>query len=111
MTHMKHMKHTDVLKKKEARLLKYTGRKLVLKRRALNKALERAGLAPAVVAAPKAAPKTVKTVETADPEWLVQPPEGAPFKVRAPNEKKARSEARAVLKIRALLPGTKVDRQ
>ncbi len=98
------MTHADVLQKKEARLLKYTGRKLVLKRRALEKALARAGQAPATVAA-----KPV--VESAEPEWLVTSPEGAPFKVRAPNEKAARAEARAVLKLRSLRPGTKVERQ
>ena len=112
------MKHTDVLKKKEARLLKHTGRKLVLKRRALNKALERAGLPRIKFQNDTGAiPPTLRTgsapplAEKADPEWTVQPPEGKAFKVRASSEKKARAEARAVLKIRALLPGTKVDRQ
>lgn len=103
------MKHADVLKKKEARLLKYTGRKLVLKQRALDKALARAGQAP--VAAKPAVGQHMGTVEKADPEWLVTSPEGAPFKVRAPNEKAARAEARAVLKLRSLRPGTKVERQ
>jgi hypothetical protein len=139
------MKHTDVLKKKEARLLKHTGRKLVLKRRALNKALERAGLprikfqndtgaipptlrtgsAPPSTKAPKKqSPRhgfdenrkplgksPVATVESSDPEWTVQPPEGKAFTVRATSEKAARAAARKALKIRALAAGTKVERQ
>lgn len=108
------MNHNDVLKKKAARLAKYNGGKLRYKERALIKAQKRFGLAPVEAAAPTlrtgAAPKKPVTIETGEPEWLVTPPEGAAFKVRATSEKKARAEARKVLKIRSLAAGTKVEK-
>lgn len=101
------MSHANVLKKKEARLLKHTGRKLVLKRRALEKALARAG---------KAAPKTERSldktiVEKADPTWTIITPGGASFTVKSTSEKAARAAARKALKIRALPAGTKVTKR
>lgn len=105
------MNHNDVLKKKALRLAKYSGGKLRHKERALIKAQNQFGMT-AESPQTRISPTSTKpvTIETGEPEWVVKPPEGNAFKVRASSEKKARAEARKVLKIRTLLPGTKVEK-
>lgn len=93
------MNHSEILKKKEDRLMKHTGRKLVLKRRALEKALAKFSVG-----------RSERRADPAVPEWLVTPPNGKAFVVRATNEKAARAEARKSLNLKALAHGTNVVR-
>jgi hypothetical protein len=103
------MSYQEVLNKKKERLAKFTGRKLLLKQRAYEKALARFGGSKTQ----KSAPKVPVVVETGNPEWSVYLPGemGGVIKVYAANEKAARLAARIALGLRALPAGTKVEKR
>lgn len=108
--------HAEILAKKQARLSKHSGRKLRRKLKAYNKAVKLYGAKGDTLPSPAASKPVTKpakkpvTVETGIPKWNVTAPGKDTFTVQASNEKDARAQARVTLAIRALPPGTKVER-
>ncbi len=106
-------KFNEVLAKKRARLSKYTGRKLRRKVEAYHRAVQKFGKSDTPIQATSSKPSKPSkpvTVETGVPKWSVTPPGKEAFTVQASNEKDARAQARVTLAIRALPPGTTVER-
>lgn len=119
--------HSEIIAKKQARLSKHSGRALRRKIKAYNKAVKLYGAKGNTLPSPtlthwterynvsttkpvtKPAKKPV-TVEKGIPKWNVTAPGNDTFTVQASNERDARAQARVTLAIRALPPGTKVER-
>jgi len=108
--------HSAILIKKFERLAKHTGGKLRKKTAAYEAALARYNksrksiLKVSETPAPKSTKSKPPVVESGTPEYNVTGKNLTPFKVKAPNEKAAREEARKALGVPRLPAGTVIEK-